>query len=522
MGSDDFKGKQHQNSFRMGIPFKRGRTIAMATLRTGAAFLVLVSMVTAAFWLILKDPGPSSVWPFQRYCEGRDLLEMAKEKGVQFPKLKLGYVNGRRGVVATSDIAKGEVLVRVPFDALFTYPNAGFGEEKHAGEGVLRKIWREFPTLPEVDRLTIALLYEASLPKSRWDFYVCGVPRPEALGPPVVWEEERVEEACKGSMHALCPWVRLRKAFYADWWVRKQRLVATLQPLFPPHTLTLPNFVWAAAAVNSRMWNMRPTTGASSPSSFRDDGSLVGVAQWVLGPVAELLNHQPRAGHIQWSHTWEMEVVTDKAVPAGEEVFLSYGNKCNLSLLLEYGFALPVNEEWCDERDPDEIERDGPNKQATGEGGERTDTDGDSQKNGATELLGGEKSAGTSKVRLSAQATTQGPAGKGNVKGAMGMEGKARGSAGVAGGASVDRGDSGSEHGLQGGADRPRSKSDHDDPNHQSDHDDPDLHSDHDDPHESDQEHHSDHDNHRAHGGILKRIGKPKIPGGDSSNSEDD
>lgn len=151
----------------MGIPFKRGRTIAMATLRTGAAFLVLVSMVTAAFWLILKDPGPSSVWPFQRYCEGRDLLEMAKEKGVQFPKLKLGYVNGRRGVVATSDIAKGEVLVRVPFDALFTYPNAGFGEEKHAGEGVLRKIWREFPTLPEVDRLTIALLYEASLPKSR-------------------------------------------------------------------------------------------------------------------------------------------------------------------------------------------------------------------------------------------------------------------------------------------------------------------------------------------------------------------
>jgi hypothetical protein len=42
-------------------------------------------------------------------------------------------------------------------------------------------------------------------------------------------------------------------------------------------------------------------------------------------------------------------------VTRSEQVCISYGAKCNLSLLLEYGFALTNNMEWCDERAPAEI-----------------------------------------------------------------------------------------------------------------------------------------------------------------------
>ena len=58
---------------------------------------------------------------------------------------------------------------------------------------------------------------------------------------------------------------------------------------------------------------------------FLSNGSHVGSDKWVMAPLAELLNHQPFSGHIQWQDndvsSGVFQIISDRHYLAGEQVF---------------------------------------------------------------------------------------------------------------------------------------------------------------------------------------------------------
>ncbi|EKX51052.1 hypothetical protein GUITHDRAFT_134587 [Guillardia theta CCMP2712] len=258
--------------------------------------------------------------------------------GVKFPKLEVRREGGVRGMYATKKIDRGEVIVSVPPSLLFSYETAG---------GALKDVWKRTKDMQELDRLTLLLLYFSSKVRSRWDFFLCGIPGMNELGPAVLWSPKKLNETCEREEYSsLCSFVENRRSMYKRLWRTE---VAPLPRKFP-HIFSqqdtgYSNYLWAIAAVLSRMWLMR----RFEEPEFYPNGTWIGPAKWVMAPVAELLNHKPRAGHIRWGSQRRphLEVVSDVSYRPGEQVFVSYGNKCNLELLLEYGFEIPGNPTKC-------------------------------------------------------------------------------------------------------------------------------------------------------------------------------
>jgi hypothetical protein len=65
---------------------------------------------------------------------------------------------------------------------------------------------------------------------------------------------------------------------------------------------------------------------------FLANGSHVGSDKWVMAPLAELLNHQPFSGHIQWQDndvsSGVFQIISDRHYLAGEQVL-----RCSYALL---------------------------------------------------------------------------------------------------------------------------------------------------------------------------------------------
>ena len=70
-----------------------------------------------------------------------------------------------------------------------------------------------------------------------------------------------------------------------------------------------------------------------------------GVKTEILVPFADMLNHRlPK--QTAWNYSNEMNgfvIESIEEVEIGNEVFDSYGRKCNFRFLLNYGFVLPNN-----------------------------------------------------------------------------------------------------------------------------------------------------------------------------------
>jgi hypothetical protein len=87
-----------------------------------------------------------------RRCRGQDPAGMARQRGVNFSSVALKTFGGVRGLAATRHIRKGETVVSVPKQHLFTYTNT---------ERSLRKLWDANPDVQELDRLVLTVMHEA-------------------------------------------------------------------------------------------------------------------------------------------------------------------------------------------------------------------------------------------------------------------------------------------------------------------------------------------------------------------------
>ena len=97
-------------------------------------------------------------------------------------------------------------------------------------------------------------------------------------------------------------------------------------------------YLWAYATVRARSIEVGTSVdGADSPLLETPEGGSVRA----LFPVLDMLNHQPTALTTLYkrsSGVWE--IVSRDTYAAGEQVYVTYGARDNLKLLMTYGFAL--------------------------------------------------------------------------------------------------------------------------------------------------------------------------------------
>lgn len=103
--------------------------------------------------------------------------------------------------------------------------------------------------------------------------------------------------------------------------------VRTTDPLFD---VPFMDFCWARTTVCSRIFGL----------------VIDGVKTDAMVPFADMLNHRvPK--HTSWNYSQQLEgfiIESVQDIEKGEEVFDSYGKKCNSRFLLNYGFVMEDNE----------------------------------------------------------------------------------------------------------------------------------------------------------------------------------
>ncbi len=252
------------------------------------------------------------------------------------------------GLIATADIARGDLLLSVPAELCLTAPPSCDDGSAEVHEG---------------HRLCLRLLNERCRgTASQWHDWLASLPT--AFDTPVHWPAAELEarlrcpsvlsrareerenldlllEALDEEDQALYRWAYSTvqsRAFV----VRERH---TPQPTPPPAAPEMPARMRAALARRAAAAEAAPACdGGVCPSC---DGGAAGAARrrWALVPVADLFNHA-HGGPVAVGYDGEADAYTYHAaapIAQGAEVMLQYGARDNASLLLQYGFTLRDN-----------------------------------------------------------------------------------------------------------------------------------------------------------------------------------
>jgi len=140
---------------------------------------------------------------------------------------------------------------------------------------------------------------------------------------PIFWSEEELEEL-RGS-HLLAQIADRNEAIADDY-----HSICEVAPGLAD-IATLEEFKWARMCVCSRNFGLQ----------------IDGHRTSALVPYADMLNHY-RPRETKWTFDDDLQaftITTLQAIPAGAQVYDSYGQKCNHRFLLNYGFAVEDNRE---------------------------------------------------------------------------------------------------------------------------------------------------------------------------------
>lgn len=225
-----------------------------------------------------------------------------------------------RAVHATMDLRKGRRVALIPKDALMSLEIA-MDECKAAA--ILKK---DAQVQSQQTYLACYLLEQRTLgEKSRWHAYMQLFPQ-EFPSMPCTFDEKAMKELQTSSLIALCT---QRKKMIEDDYKLLEKHVSDFTKLY-----SLQDFYWARMVVLTRVFSITV-----------DSTCLPKRITEVLAPIADMLNHQQKAS-TEWKYDEKLQsfvVVTTSDITAGEQVFDSYGRKCNTILANGYGFALEHN-----------------------------------------------------------------------------------------------------------------------------------------------------------------------------------
>ncbi|KAJ4770711.1 SET domain-containing protein [Rhynchospora pubera] len=244
--------------------------------------------------------------------ENDDFLQWLRQKsGTEISSvLSVGSSVFGRSLFASKPIEAGDCILKIPFSAHISVDNLPL---------------EMMPLIPnEIDSqslVAVALLAEQNLgQKSDWAPYVNCLPGLGEMHNSIFWSKEELEMIRPSFVYSET--IEWRKQFEKDFLALK-----TAMENFPDlfGNVQLENFLHARALVSSRAWEI-----------------IKGVA---MIPFADFLNHDGSSNSVLAINVKEQrdEVIADRSYAVGDEVFIRYGKFSNATLLLDFGFTLPVN-----------------------------------------------------------------------------------------------------------------------------------------------------------------------------------
>ena len=240
-----------------------------------------------------------------------------KDKGAIFDKIDIvHYTSDHRGIITRNRISKGEIFMYVPIQAIITL------EIAKQSVVVMKTIKLKGSLLsPKHSYLATFILQEMSKEDSEWKPYLNILPRSTDNFPIFFTKAEK--ELLKGTF--FLERVKMKR----EQMKRDYMFTIIAAPEFGRYSFK--QFAYARALVSSRIFlihvNDKPDSG--------------------LVPLADMQNHF-QINMSSWTYNDNNRGFTVQAnvnMKKGEEVYNSYGPKCNSRYFFSYGFTVENNKE---------------------------------------------------------------------------------------------------------------------------------------------------------------------------------
>lgn len=240
------------------------------------------------------------------------------EQGAYINKVDISFNNeANRSVFSTDVIKKKEIILRIPLNALITLEIA---QDSPSGKYLTQEVKAKLHS-PNHCLLTAYLLDEMEKGEnSKWKFYFDMLPDNYDSFP--IFYTEKEEKLLKGTVF-LQRIIQKKKEMNQDYII----LCSVIKDFI---RFSYVNFCKARMIVSSRMFGVKINNKKTD----------------ALVPYADMLNHKkPRQTNWNYEDIHQAFIVQAlENIPAGCEVFDSYGKKCNSRFLLNYGFTIENND----------------------------------------------------------------------------------------------------------------------------------------------------------------------------------
>lgn len=244
------------------------------------------------------------------------LVKWLQDGGAKFPKLYLQYYSeDYRGVHCLAKVPTDDVILYVPHKYIMTSEVAKASDigTKILSSGVELRSKHSF--------LASYLLQERRVKNSFWQPYIRILPERYA-NMPLFFDEEKLSWLTGSfSLGKISERIDSLK--------REYDAIRQMVPEFQVYAFD--EFVWARLVVITRIFGL-------VIDGNKTDG---------LVPYADMLNHK-RPRETKWNFDdsrYGFIITSLRTIQRGEEVYDSYGRKCNSRFFVNYGFALDENED---------------------------------------------------------------------------------------------------------------------------------------------------------------------------------
>lgn len=247
----------------------------------------------------------------------KSLVNWLRNGGARFPKLYMKYYSDDyRGVHCLARVSTNDTVLYVPLKYIITSEVA---KDSDIGRRIIKA---NIELRSKHSYIAAYLLQERARGKSSfWEPYIRILPERYANMPIFFPEDELAWLTGSLTLHKIGDRIDSLRREYDN--IRKD------VPEFNKYSYE--DFVWARLVVITRIFGL-------NIEAVKTDG---------LVPYADMLNHRlPR--ETKWSFEDSMRgfVITSlKTIPRGEQIYDSYGRKCNNRFFVNYGFALDENED---------------------------------------------------------------------------------------------------------------------------------------------------------------------------------
>ena len=240
------------------------------------------------------------------------------ENNIYINKLSVLFINeNMRGIIATDNIKKNDILIKIPKDFLITLEET----ENNNKDLFTEEIKKELSS-PSHCILSYFLLKEIEKgEKSKWYYYFQFLPK-SYLNFPIFYTEKELNILEGTKFKKLIN--EKKEEIKKDYKILCQKI-----ELFSQYSFE--QFCKIRCIISSRLFGL----------------IIKGKKNDIIAPFADLLNHK-RSRDTKWFFSENENyfgIIALKNINKGFQVYDSYGRKSNLRYLLNYGFTIENNED---------------------------------------------------------------------------------------------------------------------------------------------------------------------------------